>query len=444
MTFRRLLAALVFGLACVSAAGAEEVPLIPEVGPDQIRELAARLQQMGGKPNLKDFDKLPPGMREKLLEMYRNNPRMSPEQLAEQYKQSMTPEQRAEFERRFRGQGNPFAGANPPSVPPARPPARIDLPDNGLDHPPPNDPMGEPLPPRPLPKGGFQPNLDDLPMPHDGALPDFPPDGRPWQQPNWNLSPEEMAQRQRQFEAFARAWEKNIGPLQQTPEIQKTLYQLFTSQSAGRGGDGARLDDLLNGTSGQDFARITDTSGAEGNWNLPDLGLGDWRPNWGGVGDSFSAPTTPSGGQFSQFDMGSPAAGGSWLSVILLGVFAAVAIVLWFLWPMLTGKTDDAPVPLPGLGPWPVDPRTIRDREALIKAFEYLSVKTCGGAAKVWNHLTIAEGLRATVPTAGELAEPLARLYAVARYTPADEPLPPNAIPDARRHLCTLAGVSPA
>jgi hypothetical protein len=91
-----------------------------------------------------------------------------------------------------------------------------------------------------------------------------------------------------------------------------------------------------------------------------------------------------------------------------------------------------------------VDPRHITDREALVKAFEYLSVLVCGRGARVWNHVTIASALERAVPQAEALADPLARLYAVARYTPADEPLPPGAIAEARGYLCDLAGVSAA
>jgi hypothetical protein len=129
--------------------------------------------------------------------------------------------------------------------------------------------------------------------------------------------------------------------------------------------------------------------------------------------------------------------------VLFLGA-AAVGLVLWWLWPKLTGKAADGPRPLPGLGPWPLDPRTITDREALVKAFEYLSVLVCGAGARVWNHVTIAGALERAVPQAEALADPLARLYAVARYTPANEPIPPATIAEARGYLCELAGVPAA
>jgi hypothetical protein len=89
-----------------------------------------------------------------------------------------------------------------------------------------------------------------------------------------------------------------------------------------------------------------------------------------------------------------------------------------------------------------VDPRAIADREALVRAFEYLSVRSCGDGAKVLNHVALAAALRAGGGPAGDAAEPLARLYAVARYTPADEPLPESALAEARNYLCRLAGVT--
>ena len=80
-------------------------------------------------------------------------------------------------------------------------------------------------------------------------------------------------------------------------------------------------------------------------------------------------------------------------------------------------------------------------RENLIVAFEYLSVLSCGYGAKNWNHITIANELRRVVPEADPIADELGELYALARYTPAEQTLPPHVIPDARQFLCELAGV---
>ncbi|MBL8865538.1 MAG: hypothetical protein JNK93_08245 [Planctomycetia bacterium] len=94
------------------------------------------------------------------------------------------------------------------------------------------------------------------------------------------------------------------------------------------------------------------------------------------------------------------------------------------------------------LGRWPVDPRTIASREELVRAFEYLSILLCGDAARVWNHLTIARALRRQIPASDLVADELAKLYELARYTPANEAMSPASLADARRCLCHLAGVS--
>ena len=114
----------------------------------------------------------------------------------------------------------------------------------------------------------------------------------------------------------------------------------------------------------------------------------------------------------------------------------------WKFLPMIKEARARRLQPLPGQGPWPVDPRTIHDRESLVIAFEYLSILVCGNGAVVWNHMTIAEALRDALPDREHLAEPLARLYAVARYTPLREEIPESAYAEARRCLCALAGVS--
>jgi hypothetical protein len=106
------------------------------------------------------------------------------------------------------------------------------------------------------------------------------------------------------------------------------------------------------------------------------------------------------------------------------------------------------------LGPWPVDPKAVRTREELIRAFEYLSVLRLGPAARHWHHLAIAAGLgqfsRKAVSTRGwgdawserrRAAEQLAFLYERARYAPPGEPLPETALATAQRDLCLLAGV---
>ena len=269
----------------------------------------------------------------------------------------------------------------------------------------------------------------------NGMNDQFPPPRPP--QGNNGVSLETLQQRQRQFQAVAGWWENNVGPLNETPALRQLMLEMFTGQS-GSGADTGSLGELLEGPAGEGFGKIADRLGGSG-FKLPEFGLG----KGGGRNSSFTPPPPPSGSSFGGFG-GVNGGAGSWLPVVVLLVVAAVGLVLWWLWPKLMAQGEPGPRPLPGLGPWPVDPRHITDREALVKAFEYLSVLVCGGGARVWNHVTIASALERAVPQAEALADPLARLYAVARYTPADEPLPPGAIAEARGYLCELAGVSAA
>jgi hypothetical protein len=93
------------------------------------------------------------------------------------------------------------------------------------------------------------------------------------------------------------------------------------------------------------------------------------------------------------------------------------------------------------LGPWPVDPAQVTTREELIRAFEYLSLLRFGRAARSWNHRAIAGRWG---DQSAEAAQHLATLYEKARYAPPADPLPDDAVRDARRDLCLLAGVATA
>ena len=95
------------------------------------------------------------------------------------------------------------------------------------------------------------------------------------------------------------------------------------------------------------------------------------------------------------------------------------------------------------LGPWPVNPALVSTPAELIRAFEYLSLLRLGPDSRSWNHRAIAAHLGQTVPPDGRrAADELAALYEQARYAPADDPLPADALSTARRDLCLLAGVA--
>ena len=99
-------------------------------------------------------------------------------------------------------------------------------------------------------------------------------------------------------------------------------------------------------------------------------------------------------------------------------------------------ETAAAAAVLPG-----IDPAGVIDRETLIKVFEALSLSLIGEDAKVWTHTTLGHALREYLATNPSAADRLALIYALARYTPAEEQLPPGNLQEARTHLGQLAGV---
>jgi hypothetical protein len=133
---------------------------------------------------------------------------------------------------------------------------------------------------------------------------------------------------------------------------------------------------------------------------------------------------------------------GSWTPVILLGLVIVGILLYTWLRKVRLGSGPGAAYAPEGLGPWPVDPRSINTREDVVKAFEYLSVLICGPSAKTWTHNTIADALSELATTHGETAVMLARLYELARYAPLDELLTHEELVEARQLVCGLAGVS--
>jgi hypothetical protein len=420
-----------------------------EVGPDALRRMAEQLKLLQGA----NVDQ---SLITDILKLKARNPGLSDRELAErlvrEHPELGNPQRLEGLQQFLRQYGHPAGGGMPfvppkvgefpmggggPGVPPPQPigPAEEMPPDRPR---PPSPPRVSATPNENQPGGMFQPPPNvrrgppfDLQNLEGGRFPSrlTPEEG--------GVSPETLERRQRQFQAMAGWWEKNVGPLNESPAVRQLLLEMFTGRNP-TGEDTGSLGELLEGPAGEGFGKVADhLSGSK--FKLPDLGL---SKGWGGS-SSFTPPPAPSGGSsLSNFGGFNGGTAGSWLPVVILMVLAALGLVLWWLWPKLVARGEAGPRPLPGLGPWPVDPRRIADREALVKAFEYLSVLVCGGGARVWNHVTIAAALERTVPQAEALAGPLARLYAVARYTPADEPLPPGAVAEARGYLCDLAGVS--
>jgi hypothetical protein len=418
--------------------------LVDSVGTDAIVRLANQLR------TLQDAEQ-DPRFQDALRAMRQANPDLSPEQLQlamdflRQNPIYRDPEKLRQLAGGLGGNGmlDGLAGLDPknlPKLPPFVPPDETRIPSGpatprrtgsdreGASAPPEFEPPEEP-------RGGH--GEDEFP--HTGA----PPGGWTGSPPprmDAAIDPEQFARRRQQFEAMQRFWEQNVGPLKDTPTVKQLMREMFLGNPHSTTGT-ETIGDLVDAASrgdGPELRQWLKDSGLS-DWKFPDLGWGDrkargrdFRTDWSRTMPAGGAPSWPRFGY----------AGDSWLPVILFGLIAAGALVLWWLWPKLTAGREAAPRPLPGLGPWPVDPRRIADREALVRAFEYLSVLLCGQGVKTWNHVVIASALEKAVPQAEALAEPLAKLYALARYTPADEPLPPAAIAEARGYLCELAGVS--
>jgi hypothetical protein len=392
---------------------------------------------------------------EQIWQAYRNSPGSSLQQVAEKFlkdRPDIDPKKWEQLRDVLTRQPGVRLPPTLPPVPPVFPPRDPALPPHvtppflppkGVD---PEFPGATDPAPRPRPQPGVRPRPgDDPPPPPVAERPDEPP-------PNlWDGPDEDPLRKDKKLSKFLALWEKNFGPIGESPAFRSFLLELMTGADGdpGSGPAGGLLDLLADpNTGGEDVSDWLDAQGTTGGWDFPDLGLKDW--NLGGWGKTDAPdvggrlPNTESAWFRGSGASGSGGSGDSWLSVILFVAVAAGALVAWRYWPYLSGKLGVRPPrPLPGLGPWPVDPRAIADRDALVQAFEYLSVLVCGTGAKAWNHVTIAAALGRAVGTAGEAAaEPLARLYAVARYTPADEPLPEAALAEARRHLSCLAGVA--
>lgn len=332
--------------------------------------------------------------------------------------------------------GVDFPRPNPPVEPELNPRPHFPPPDGRRhDHPPSTSPEGRWFRKR----SGFGHGPDPLGSMYDGPT-----------------SFEDQARRNRTLRTMISAWEKHFGPVRDNPALRQMMLDLVAGADGNGLGDNKALSDLLAnpGEDGKAFAdwlenRMNDgqpltppdAQPTDPRWNLSEWGLGDFKFGKSELG--LGTPSIPKSSGWSLFSSNSSSGESSWLSVVLFIATAAGALLLWRFWPQIAGKVrHQEPQPLPGLGPWPVDPRQIDDRDSLVKAFEYLSVLVCGTGSRVWNHLTIAAALRRTAPSAEDAAEPLARLYALARYAPADEPIPPAALHEARTHLSRLAGVA--
>ncbi|WP_439622807.1 hypothetical protein [Gemmata sp.] len=325
------------------------------------------------------------------------------------------------------------------------------------------DPKGDPkADPDPNPRGDPRPKADPQPAPPEH---DLPPPPRPGDDPTKLRldespfpEPEEATDpRSKSLQAFAALWERNIGPLSETPEVQRALFEAIGENGFDfdlkddkgnslwdllKAGDGANLGDVFGGTG---------TGGGNwnlGNWELPKVGdlFSGWRtpntpaPNWSPP-DGGPRPNLPSSSGWG-LGSGTGGLGGSWAALVVLLLLVA-GVFLWFkLRNLRDAAVRGGAFAGAGLGPWPVDPRRITTREDVVKAFEYLSVLLCGPAARNWTHGTIAAALADVAARDPRAGTGLARLYELARYAPLDEALTNGELAEARTLACSLAGES--
>jgi hypothetical protein len=160
---------------------------------------------------------------------------------------------------------------------------------------------------------------------------------------------------------------------------------------------------------------------------LPRLGGWGRAPSIGGI-PGLGTPSLP------------PARVPSGDGLLVMVVLAVLAIVAWRIWKVLGGRrpqgADGGVIDLP----WPSAPGAVVSRADLIRAFEYLAFVRLGEESKTWNHLELAAALGGEQPETRQAAGTLAALYEQARYAPGEEPLPTEALANARRSLSLLAG----
>lgn len=120
----------------------------------------------------------------------------------------------------------------------------------------------------------------------------------------------------------------------------------------------------------------------------------------------------------------------------------ALGVVAWKLAHHRSALVAGQAAALLQLGPWPIEPRNIRTREELTRAFEYLALLKLGLDARPCHHRELGDRL-ATLPGMDAVAaNSLALAYEKARYAPHSESFTDDEINAARRDLCLLAGVS--
>lgn len=349
-------------------------------------------------------------------------------------------------------EGPPDGGGRNPSAPGAKgDPPRLpgfDLERFKL----PSQPPGDGNTPFPRPGGENAgrpgPDMGMMIRQPNGPAPGYTPPQLPWgQDPS----------RTQDYQKLVSFWESNFGSLDKTPALKNAFMDIVKTASSNPdlgagGGDSPRSQlpflDPEAISSGEFGSMDWVNKSFEGSeWKMPDWKLGEWLPKWGSPspprsmgGSGLSAPSAPSGSFLPSLDLTSVS--GLLGPLLLLGLVGVIAWVLY----RSGWKPFSAQSPTLDLAQraWPFDPRKVHDRATLVKAFEFLSLQLCGDAARSWNHRTIALAMEQSLVRGDQVSAELATLYELARYTPEQDALPPEALARARHCLCLLANVNPA
>jgi hypothetical protein len=394
---------VLFGQARAQDSDRREIP--DELGPNTVQELTARLMQMQGKLDPKSLQKMIEEMKKSGLskeEMFKKAAQqsgLSPAQV-EQFMPMLNDPAFLDKIKGMVGDGKGGPGGFSKD--------QLEELTKKLNATAPK------FNPRPFDASGFQPGqLPDMPK---GSMPDLSPTAK----------------------SVMGFWENNLGPLNDSPAVKDAIQKMFAS---GLNADGTPTNLFghmeQNGYSSQGFANWLNSSSSGPGWRWPkwlggnstsgSYGGGSW--SWG----SGSGPSTPGGS-------GGLPEGGSWWSVVVLVLVAGGGLFLWWLWPrLMQGGTQKETAA--NATTFAIDPNGVIDRETLIKVFEALSLSLIGEDAKVWTHSILGQALREFLATNPSAADRLALIYALARYTPTEEPFPPGNLQEARTHLGTLAGV---
>jgi len=231
------------------------------------------------------------------------------------------------------------------------------------------------------------------------------------------LSPEEKRKQE-----MVKAVEKFIGNSPAAQEAIKSFAESFAKGNFDK--------DLAKFFEGKDW---TDAS----NWtknNLKDFNPKDVPEFKGGSSSSwqFSGFGDMGGGGGSSAESsgdGGEIGGVGTVLLAIIGVLGA-GFIAWLLWNRRKEALAALAKANAEKAKHTINLDGVKDRETLVQAFDYVSIEKGGEEARHWHHADAGKNLH---------AEPLAELYAKARYLPQSEDLSPDEYDQARTDLKDLS-----